>query len=338
MTTFTVFAIHGIGEIERGTDLADAVLQHAVLRAGDIVVVTSKVVSKAEGRVVTGRSKDDVLPAETDRVVARRGPTSIVRTRHGLVMAAAGIDASNTEPGTLVLLPEDPDRSARELRSRFRALSGLDVGVVVSDTSGRAWRNGQTDIAVGAAGLKVLDDHAGRSDAYGNVLAVTAPALADEIAAAGDLAKGKLTGHPVAVVRGLAALVLPAGDDGPGAAALVRGEESDMFGLGAREAVLSAVGPATAESARGLGGPAPAEVLATALATVLATGLDGLADAPATVRTSSDGREVRADVTADDPREQGRTEVRLEAVVRAHGWTAHVVDEGDRVSVVASLP
>jgi coenzyme F420-0:L-glutamate ligase/coenzyme F420-1:gamma-L-glutamate ligase len=185
VTTFTTFAVPGIGEVTAGTDLAALVVDRARLEDGDVVVVTSKVVSKAEGRVVTG-GKAETLAVETDRVVARRGETSIVRTHHGLVMAAAGIDASNTTPGTLVLLPQDPDLSARVLRARLLELTGCVVAVVVSDTSGRAWRVGQTDIAIGAAGLRVLDDHAGRTDSYGNLLQVTAPALADEIAGAGD--------------------------------------------------------------------------------------------------------------------------------------------------------
>ena len=306
MTAFEVFAVTGVGEVTEGTDLAALVLDHATLQDGDVVVVTSKVVSKAEGRVVT-TAKAEALAGETDRVVARRGETSIVRTRHGLVMAAAGIDASNTAPGTLVLLPTEPDRSARLLRSRIQQLSGRRVAVVVSDTSGRAWRNGQTDIAIGAAGLRVLDDHAGLSDRYGNVLAVTAPALADELAGAGDLAKRKLGMTPVAVVRGLGDLVLGPDDDGPGAAALVRGEEHDMFGLGAREAVMQAL---VGGDLRGFGAAAPAEVLAAAL--------DALGGAGAVV--TADPAEVAVRLDVADLLAQARLEVRLETAARAHGW------------------
>ena len=237
-----VDVVTGVGEVREGADLA-ALLDATELADGDVVVVTSKVVSKAEGRV-TDRSKDEALAEETVRVVARRGPTTIARTRHGLVMAAAGIDASNVTTGRLVLLPLDPDGSARRLRRAVAERRGVDVGVVVTDTAGRAWRVGQTDIAIGAAGVQVVDDHAGRVDSYGNLLAVTLPAVADEIAGAAELATGKLSQSPLSVVRGLAHLVLPRGEDGPGAAALVRPEHEDMFGLGAREAVLAAIGAA----------------------------------------------------------------------------------------------
>jgi coenzyme F420-0:L-glutamate ligase/coenzyme F420-1:gamma-L-glutamate ligase len=317
VTTFTTFAVAGIGEVTADSDLAALVVAHAPLEDGDVVVVTSKVVSKAEGRVVSG-DKAAALAGETDRVVARRGETSIVRTHHGLVMAAAGIDASNTAPGTLVLLPTDPDRSARALRARILELSGRVVAVVVSDTSGRAWRNGQTDIAIGAAGLRVVDDHAGRSDGYGNLLQVTAPALADEITAAADLAKGKLTMSPVAVVRGLGALVLPADDDGPGARALVREEAMDMFGLGAREAVVQAI---SGGDGRGFGAPAPTEVLATALRAV---GGDR-------VRVD-EGAELVVELGEAEPRLAGRLAAQLEAVAHAHGWT--VEDGGDAERVI----
>jgi coenzyme F420-0:L-glutamate ligase/coenzyme F420-1:gamma-L-glutamate ligase len=325
VTTFTVQAVPGIGEVTAGADLAALLLDHVSLEEGDVVVVTSKVVSKAEGRVVRA-SKAEALLAETDRLVARRGETTIVRTRHGLVMAGAGIDASNTAPGTLVLLPEDPDRSAQELRARLQELSGQTVGVVVSDTSGRAWRTGQTDIAVGAAGLRVLDDHAGRTDAYGNVLVVTAPAHADELAAAGDLAKGKLAMSPVAVVRGLGSLVLPAGEDGPGAAALVRDEGSDMFGLGAREAVLQAL---TGGDVRGFGSPAPVEPLVAAVQAVVGEHVTVVAAA---------GAEVVIALTAPDQRTAGLVEGRLEAVARAHGWTSRNAGSTDRVILHPRLP
>jgi coenzyme F420-0:L-glutamate ligase/coenzyme F420-1:gamma-L-glutamate ligase len=306
MSSFTVTPVTGLGEVTAGTDLAALLLSSVELLDGDVLVVTSKVVSKAEGRVVTG-DREDALPGETDRVVARRGPTTIVRTHHGLVIAAAGIDASNTAPGTVVLLPVDPDGSARALRSRLHELAGVTVAVVVSDTSGRAWRTGQTDIAIGAAGLEVLDDHAGRTDPYGNSLVVTAPAVADELAAAGDLAKGKMAMAPVAVVRGLGDRVLPAGVDGPGAQALVRDEESDMFGLGARDAVLSAV---AGWPDRGFGAPAEPQVVADAVRSVLGT--------PVEVTVLPGGVEVT--LLHADPRALGRAEATAEAVATAHGW------------------
>ncbi len=320
MSSFLIEAVAGIGEVRPGDDLAALVAARVVLRDGDILVVTSKVVSKAEDRVRRAASRDAVLAQETDRVVARRGPTSIVRTKHGLVMAAAGIDASNTEPGTVVLLPEDPDESARALRDRFADTAGVNVGVIVSDTSGRAWREGQTDIAVGAAGVVVLYDHSGRRDRYGNELAVTAPALADEIAGAGDLAKGKLGGTPVALVRGLAHLVLPRGDHGPGARALVRPEDSDMFGLGAREAVVAALAPRG--DRRGFGAPAALADLQAALSRVLphCTVEHAAEDTP-------DGEPDSLSVTVPAGADLCAMHVVLEALVRAFGWSADRVGE-----------
>jgi len=304
----TCLPVAGLGEVAEGADLARLLAEAAELRDGDVLVVTSKIVSKAEGRVVRG-DKAEALVAETDRLVARRGQTAIVRTHHGLVMAAAGIDASNTEPGTLVLLPVDPDASARALREAIGAHAGPNVGVLVSDTSGRAWRNGQTDIAVGAAGLKVLDDHAGRDDGYGNLLAVTAPAVADEITAAADLVTGKLSRSPAAVVRGLD-VVLPRGEHGPGAAALVRAEEQDMFGLGSREAVLHAL---LRDEGRGFGQPASADDLAAALEQVL----------PEATVAAEDERSVEVTLPAEaeaGPRRLGAVAERAKTIGFALGW------------------
>jgi coenzyme F420-0:L-glutamate ligase/coenzyme F420-1:gamma-L-glutamate ligase len=309
--SLTVQAVEGLGEVAEGDDLAVLVAQRHRLQDGDVLVVTSKVVSKAEGRV-RAMDRDAAVTDETDREVARRGPTRIVRNRLGLVMAAAGVDASNIRLGSVALLPEDPDASARRLRDRLAEVAGVDVAVVVSDTSGRAWRHGQTDLAVGAAGLHPLHELAGTRDGYGNELAVTAPAVADEIAGAGDLVKGKLAHCPVAVVRGLAHLVLPRGEHGVGAAGLVREEETDMFGLGAREAVVAAVG-LDADDGRGFGAPAPAGVLAATLA-----GLAG--DAGTVVGPSVPGAPLEVEVLEADPRRAGRLEARLAAAAYAHGW------------------
>ena len=234
--TVTVSPVSGIPEISPGDDLA-ALIATAVpdLRDGDILVITSKIVSKAEGRVAHG-SREDAIAAETVRVVARRGDTVIAQTRHGLVLAAAGVDASNTAPGTVVLLPVDPDESARRIRKGVLDRSGVCAGVVITDTMGRPWRDGQTDTAIGAAGVLPLRDHRGERDSFGNLLEVSVAAVADEIAAAGDLVKGKATGVPVALVRGLGALVTP--DDGPGASALVRNPAEDMFRYGASDVPL----------------------------------------------------------------------------------------------------
>ncbi len=172
--------------------------------------------------------------------MARRGTLRIVENRQGLIMAAAGVDASNTPAGTVLLLPADPDASARAIRDGLRDALGVTIGVVVTDTFGRPWRTGLTDVAIGAAGVRVLDDLRGGTDAYGNPLSATVVATADELAAAGDLVKGKASGRPVAVVRGLAHVVV-AEDDGVGARAMVRGGRDDMFRLGTSEAVREAV-------------------------------------------------------------------------------------------------
>lgn len=308
----------GIGEIRTGDNLADVLGAATALLDGDILVVTSKVVSKAEGRVLT-RDRTEALADETERVVATRGNTSIVRTHHGLVMAAAGIDASNTAPGTVVLLPIDPDASALALRESIAADGGPNVAIVISDTSGRAWRNGQTDIAIGAAGLQVTLDYAGRTDDYGNLLTVTAPAVADEIAGTGDLVKGKLDRSPAAVLRGLAHLVLDPSSHGPGARMLIRDEADDMFGHGAREAVLHAV-KAEPEALRGFGRRAPAEELVTALAALCG---------PNHVRAAS-ADEVEIRVAGGhgeaDQRTLGGLEARLATVAFAMGWTTSAAD------------
>lgn len=261
-----VWAPTGVGEVGEGEDLAGLLLQALgstgrSLREGDIVLVTSKVVSKAEGR--SRRStRDEELPGETARVVATRGPTRIVRNRLGLTMAAAGIDASNVTEGTVLLLPEDPDGTARRLRATWRERTGVNVAVVITDTAGRAWRDGQTDIAIGAAGLVVLESFVGRSDGYGNPLVVTAPAVADELASAAELAQGKLGSRPFAIVSGREDLVLAADADGSGATALIRAEGADLFGYGAREAVVRALKGDPADRAP-FGAPTdPAELLA----------------------------------------------------------------------------
>ena len=236
MTGFQVRPVEGLPEVQPGDDLAQLLALAAPdLADGEIVVVTSKIVSKAEGRLVQDTDREASIDAETVRVVARRDSTRIVETRHGLVLAAAGVDASNTATGTVLLLPMDPDASARSIRHGIRERLGVDVGVIVSDTLGRPWRLGLTDAAIGVAGLDPLDDYRGRVDAYGNPLQQTIIAIADELAAAADLVKGKLSGIPAAVVRGLAPLVTA--DDGPGARALVRPAHEDLFRLGARDVV-----------------------------------------------------------------------------------------------------
>ncbi|MFE7194298.1 coenzyme F420-0:L-glutamate ligase [Kitasatospora sp. NPDC057541] len=237
--TLQVLPVGGLPEIDADSDLAGLIAKAAEYQDGDILLVTSKVVSKAEGRILEAADREAAIDAEAVRVVARRGPTRIVENRNGLVMAAAGVDASNTAPGTILLLPEDPDASARALRARLHQLTGRRLAVVVTDTFGRPWRNGLTDVAIGAAGLPVLEDHRGRTDSHGNELALTVTATADELAAAADLVKGKATGTPVAVVRGLGHLVTV--EDGEGVRPLIRPADQDMFRLGTSEAIRQAV-------------------------------------------------------------------------------------------------
>jgi len=235
--TLSVAPVTGLPEISAGADLAGLIADAVPdLRGGDILVVTSKIVSKAEGRVVAA-SREQAIEAETARVVARRGATTIAQTRHGLVLAAAGVDESNTAPGTVVLLPEDPDESARRLRKALHARTGRTIGVVITDTMGRPWRAGQTDNAIGAAGIVPVRDYRGQADTFGNILEVTVAAVADEIAGAADLVKGKSAGVPVAVVRGLAGLVTE--PDGPGARALIRPADEDMFRFGSADVPLA---------------------------------------------------------------------------------------------------
>ncbi|MEU1214692.1 coenzyme F420-0:L-glutamate ligase [Streptomyces sp. NPDC005790] len=240
--SFRVWALPGIPEVREGDDLAKLIAgTEPGLADGDVLLVTSKIVSKAEGRIVEATDREAAIDAETVRVVARRGTLRIVENRQGLVMAAAGVDASNTPAGTVLLLPEDPDASARLIRDGLRDTLGVEVGVVVTDTFGRPWRSGLTDVAIGAAGVKVLDDLRGGTDGYGNPLSSTVVATADELASAGDLVKGKASGLPVAVVRGLPHVVAGPGTSDEGARAMVRVAADDMFRLGTSEAVREAL-------------------------------------------------------------------------------------------------
>ncbi|MDX6698677.1 MAG: coenzyme F420-0:L-glutamate ligase / coenzyme F420:gamma-L-glutamate ligase [Solirubrobacteraceae bacterium] len=248
--TLTAVSLTGLPEVAAGDDLAALIVAAGEpVRDGDVVCVAHKVVSKAAGRV---RRLADVEPGDRARELAEklggRDPRHvqvvldetvellrdervlICRTRHGFVCANAGVDASNaSEPDTLVLLPEDPDASARTLRERLRELTGAAPAVLVTDSFGRAWRQGQAEVAIGCAGLTPLDDWRGRADRAGRELSATWIAVADQAAAAADLARsGKDSGEPVAIVRGLDRFVTD--DDGPGAAALLRPPEEDLFG------------------------------------------------------------------------------------------------------------
>lgn len=237
----SLFAVPDLPEYVEGDDLAASIAAAAPwLSDGDVVVVTSKVVSKVEGRTVSAPSdpeqrdalRRELVLSEATRILARRGRTLITENQLGVVQAASGVDASNVALDEIALLPEDPDASARELRNGLAQRLGVLVAVVVTDTLGRAWRIGQTDFALGSAGLAVLHRYAGSVDQQGNELAVTEIAVADEIAAAADLVKGKLGAIPVGVVRGLSIV-----DDGSGARDLVRTADEDLFRMGTEEAL-----------------------------------------------------------------------------------------------------
>jgi coenzyme F420-0:L-glutamate ligase / coenzyme F420-1:gamma-L-glutamate ligase len=240
-STIEILPVAGLPEFRPGDDLGAAVAAAAPwLRDSDVVVVTSKVVSKCEGRLVAApedvEERDELrrklVDDEAVRVLARKGRTLITENRLGLIQAAAGVDGSNVGRTELALLPVDPDGSAAALRAALREKLGVDVAVVITDTMGRAWRNGQIDAAIGAAGLAVLHGYSGAVDEHGNELVVTEIAVADEVAAAADLVKGKLTAMPVAVVRGLTVI-----DDGTTAHQLLRPGPEDLFWLGTAEAI-----------------------------------------------------------------------------------------------------
>jgi len=236
-----ILPVAGLPEFRPGDELSVAIADAAPwLRDGDVVVVTSKVVSKCEGRLVPApedeeardRLRRKLVEDEAVRVLARKGRTLITENRLGLVQAAAGVDGSNVGRSELALLPVDPDASAAVLRTRLRERLGVTVAVIITDTMGRAWRNGQIDATVGSSGLAVLHNYSGAVDRHGNELVVTEVAVADEIAAAADLVKGKLTAMPVAVVRGLRLA-----DDGSTARQLLRSGPDDLFWLGTAEAI-----------------------------------------------------------------------------------------------------
>lgn len=248
--TVEAFAVPGLPEVRRGDDLAQlvatALSEHGLhLRDDDVVVVASKVVAKAEGRTVAATGRAAAIDAQTVRLVAERTlpdgrTTRVVQSRSGPVLAAAGVDASDVAAGTVLLLPVDADAAARSLRNRLGRLLGVRPAVAVSDTTGRPWREGVADFVLGAAGLVVLDDVRGRPDRSGRPMEVTVRAIGDEVCSLADLVRGKATGLPVAVVRGLGAYVTT--DDGPGAAPAVRVGPTDWFAYGHVEAVRAALG------------------------------------------------------------------------------------------------
>jgi coenzyme F420-0:L-glutamate ligase/coenzyme F420-1:gamma-L-glutamate ligase len=214
--SLTIFGVAGLPEVRAGDDLASMIAARAELASGDVVVVTQKVVSKAEGRIVAvdpddAEARTELAEREAVRVLRRRGDLVVTETRHGFVCANSGVDLSNVADGYAALLPVDPDRSARRIRDGLRARTGCDVGVIVSDTFGRAWRRGVTDVAIGSAGVRAIIDLRGTADALGRTLVATEICVVDEIAGAAELVMGKASGVPVAVVRGLAVSVLGEG-------------------------------------------------------------------------------------------------------------------------------
>ncbi len=206
--TLTIIPVTGIPEIHPRDDLAAIIAAHSSIEDGDVIVVTQKVVSKAEGRLVPVDPDDPddrrrVIEGEATRVLRRRGDLIVTETRHGFVCANSGVDLSNVERGVAALLPVDPDRSARRIRDGLRRETGSTVGVIVSDTFGRAWRKGVTDVAIGCAGVAGLVDLRGTTDALGRELVATEVCVADEIASAAELVMGKAAAVPVAIVRGV---------------------------------------------------------------------------------------------------------------------------------------
>ncbi|MEX1271208.1 MAG: coenzyme F420-0:L-glutamate ligase [Acidimicrobiia bacterium] len=233
MAGVTITPVEGIGEANPGDDVAtligDAIAATTLLADGDVLVVTHKLISKAEGRIV--ELADDgpdahrfLIEDEAVRIIRRRGPLVIAQTRHGFICANAGVDRSNAGTARAILLPEDPDRSANRIRLRLQNRFGATIAVIVTDTFGRAWRRGLVDVAIGVAGMEAIDDLRGTTDTFGKVLEVSEVAIVDEIAAAADLVMGKATGIPAAIVRGVT--WRPADT---GIAPLIRPASEDMF-------------------------------------------------------------------------------------------------------------
>ena len=346
---FIVVPVTGVGEVAAGADLAgllgDALAASGVgLRAGDCLVVSSKVVSKSLGLTWAG-TREDAVATATVRVVAERrgseGVTRVVESVAGPVMAAGGVDASNTGPaGELLVLPEDPDAEAARLRAdlldRLGLPSGTALAVVLSDTAGRPWRDGLTDLALGSAGLAVLEDLRGATDHDGRPLAVTMRALADEVAAAADLVKGKADGIPAALVRGLdAAWFVP---DAPGARALVRVGPGDWFALGHVEAVRAALGVAagSAESERvGIRSVLPGEPLAARVGRVVALALLDVPDGSADVGVDEGSGTAEVTLGAPDGYDVGRLVARAEVAAASEGLPARVVQRSAETVTLA---
>lgn len=347
----TVLPVRGLPEVAPGDDLVALVAGAVALVDGDVVVVAQKVVSKAEGALVRVPEGEDRAAArarlvreQAVRVLAVAPWTVIVETRQGLVCAAAGIDASNVEPGLLALLPEDPDASAARLRDGLRARTGAAVAVVVTDTFGRPWRVGQTDVAIGAAGLPVIRDERGGRDRFGMALEVTEVALADEVAAAADLVRRKADGVPVVVVRGLAYRA----DEQARARDLQRPSASDLFprGRGALADLLAAApGPSapsgpSAATGTSTGGREPgAADWARALAAARRAGGERVAverDGAGTGTAGPSALLVAEGGAAADLVALGAATATLGAALADLGWTSRWHTEGERRTRVSA--
>ena len=235
MSRLEIFAVEGIGEIGRADDLAAIIGAAVELQDHDVVVVTQKIVSKAEGAMIEVDPSDPlshkpIVERESRRILRRRGELIISETKHGFICANAGIDLSNVDRGWAALLPDDPDRSARRIRDGLRGKIGVDVGVIVSDTFGRPWRRGVTDVAIGAAGIVPVLDLRGTQDSYGRELMVTEVCIVDELAGAAELVMGKATGVPVAVIRGVdPQWFVPSGTPSGVLTDVVRSPADDLF-------------------------------------------------------------------------------------------------------------
>jgi coenzyme F420-0:L-glutamate ligase/coenzyme F420-1:gamma-L-glutamate ligase len=335
-----VVPVLGVGEVSRDDDLAGMLLDALAatgmaVEEGDCLVVSSKVVSKALGLTWSG-TREDAVAAGTVRVVAERrgeggGLTRVVESVAGPVMAAAGVDASNAGPsGDVLRLPDDPDAEAAALRAAILARLGLPSGtalsVVLSDTAGRPWRAGLTDLALGSAGLHVLEDLRGSTDHDGRPLAVTLRAVADEVAAAADLVKGKADGVPAALVRGLdRGWFSPSG---AGARSLVRTGPTDWFALGHVEAVRTALGAAPASRAAemvGVASVSPDEPLGTRVGRVVALALLHEPEASADVGVDEGTATAEVSLGAADDYDLGRLVTRLEVAAASEGLRASMV-------------
>ena len=328
----TVWPVHGLPEVRAGDDLAALLAvglaaSELALRDGDVLVVASKVVSKALGLTDTGISRAEAVAEQADRRVARRvgarGDTVIGQASAGPVMAAAGVDASNVPSGAVLLLPGDPDAVARDLRARVTDLAhGVVFGLIVADSAGRAWRDGVTDFALGAAGLRVFEDLCGRVDSFGTPLEVTVRAIADEIAAAADLVKGKLAAVPAALVSGAEAYVTA--DDGPGAAAMLRGRDGawweDWFRYGHVEAVRAALRAGEPEPGPDVTAPAVGpETVAVRANRALTLALSGLGGAVSGVVSESSAG-VLVELSGGSSYAMGGAVARLHAAL----WSEHL--------------